>query len=274
MCTKCPIFLSDCRKISMFSTDFNTFFFNSSSSSSSSSVDLFLLIKVFTVQFHGIPVYGSRHGTCDRQEALFASMRARLERQRAKTGTVKWSVTVLLFCHVNAVVTGNCNCQYSASTCVGKRQGFPSFVCRTDGCKSVCIRKVLRTTDRPTDSAPVFSPPLSYRQMQWRCQRFDVFTEWYLCSLRNLNLSRWASQKYTNYCSKSEINSAGLSVRHSDLFIFILLSEGRADEAGNQLTKWWWFSLSPLPCFVLSSAPFAASDVPPFCSCVKVNAEV
>ena len=46
--------------MSMFSTDFNTFFFTSSSS----SVDLFLLIKVSTVQFHGVPVCGSRHGTC------------------------------------------------------------------------------------------------------------------------------------------------------------------------------------------------------------------
>jgi len=52
-------------------------------------------------------------------------------------------------CHVNAVMTGNSNCQYSASTCVGKRQGFPSFICRTAGCKSVCMRKVLRPTDRP-----------------------------------------------------------------------------------------------------------------------------
>jgi len=34
-------------------------------------------------------------------------MLARLERQRAKSGTVKLSVTLLLFCHVNAVMTGN-----------------------------------------------------------------------------------------------------------------------------------------------------------------------
>ena len=52
--------------------------------------------------------------TWRRQETLFASMRARLERQRVKTGTVKWSVTVLLFRHVNAVLTGNSNYQYSS----------------------------------------------------------------------------------------------------------------------------------------------------------------
>jgi len=47
-------------------------------------------------------------------------------------------------------MTGNSNCQHSASTCVGKRQGFVSFVCPTAGYKSVCIGKVLRLTDRPT----------------------------------------------------------------------------------------------------------------------------
>jgi len=96
------------------------------------------------------------------------------------------------------------------STCVGKRQGFQSFVCRTAGYESICIRKVGTATDRPPDSSPVFSLPLSYRQMPWRCQRFQVAAVWFLCSLRNLNWSRWASLKYTNFCSKSEINSAAL----------------------------------------------------------------
>jgi hypothetical protein len=45
-------------------------------------------------------------------------------------------------------MTGNSDCQHSASTCVGKRQGFVSFVCRTAGYKSVCIGKVLRLTDQ------------------------------------------------------------------------------------------------------------------------------
>jgi hypothetical protein len=49
-------------------------------------------------------------------------------------------------------MTGNSNYQHSASTCVGKRQGFVSFVCRTAGYSAVCIGKVLRLTDRPTNS--------------------------------------------------------------------------------------------------------------------------
>jgi len=120
-------------------------------------------------------------------------------------------------CHVNAVMTGNSNCQYSASTCVGKRQGFPSFICRTAGCKSVCMRKVLRPTDQ-LDTGFLASSVL---QMPWRCQRFQVATEWFLCSLRNLNLSRWASLKYTNYCCKFRVlalirnqNLAALIVSH------------------------------------------------------------
>ena len=179
MCTKCPIFLSDCRKVSMFSADFNTFFLYFFFFFLSGTFPLNKILHRPISWNPGLwePTWYMRTDRWTdgqvwrRQEALFASMRVRLERQRTKTGTVTWSVTVLLFCHVNAVMTGNSNCQYSASTCVGKRQGFPSFVCRTAaGYKSVCIRKVPRPTDRPTNSTPVFSLPLSYTQMPWRCQ--------------------------------------------------------------------------------------------------------
>ena len=114
-------------------------------------------MKASTFKFHGIPAsVGADVVHADRQmdERTDMTKAGGTVRQYAgafrKTGTVKWSTTVLLFCHVNAVVTSNSNYQHSASTCVGKRQGFPSFVCRTAGYKSVCIRKVLRPTDRPT----------------------------------------------------------------------------------------------------------------------------
>jgi len=57
-----------------------------------------------------------------------------------------------------------------------------------------------RSCDWPTDQLD--SLHLPYRHMPWRCQRSQVATVWFFCSLRNLSLSRWASLKYTNYCSK------------------------------------------------------------------------
>ena len=58
----------------------------------------------------------------------------------------------------NCAVVLSCKCSWQViliistaqySTRVGNVRGFPSFVCRTAGYKSICIRKVLRPTDRP-----------------------------------------------------------------------------------------------------------------------------
>jgi len=209
-----------------------------------------------------------------RQEALFASMRARLERQRTKTGTVTWSVTVLLFCHVNAVMTGNSNCQYSASTC-WETSGVSIF--RLPHCcwLQVSMHPEGPATDRPTDqldtgflascvlhtnAVTVPEIPSCYRMTSVQPSQFKCI-KMSLSEVHKL-LLQISNQFRSPLCSSFRPLHFHSSVRRTS---------GRSREPADQVLLVFAVTSAMLFPFFCS---LAASDVPPFSSCVKVNAEV